>query len=777
MPQTRLEQRSGRLPAEFTSFVGRRAELAEIPRLLQRSRLVTLTGPGGVGKTRLAVRAAVRVAESFDDGVRFVDLSALREPGLLARTVGDAFGLPDQGGSRELDTLVAHLSDRRLLLLIDTCEHLVDACAMLVELLLSNAPSLHVLVTSRQPLDIAGEHTVMVAPLTRPGERGDDPERPCDSVSLFAERAMAVVQGWNLTEHNHEAVARLCRRLDGIPLAIELAAVQLRALSEEQILDLLERRMLPIRGRRTIMPRHQTLRAAIDWSHELCSDGERLLWARLSVFAGDFDLRAAEEVCADDALPAAEIIERITGLVAKSIVLRVDRDGAARYRMLDTVREYGAERLEARGETAGTRARAFHWYAEMIERARAELGGDGQPRWLAWFRREQANVRAAVEYGLQTTEYDLLVRATLGLGRIFALHGMIGEARLWATRVIQIKGIFADGEGTPDAARTEALALIGLLAAMQNDLDDAAEWLRWARERADAADDQCGLAYIQGVEGVVALYADEPARSVSLLAESVRLHREAGTDDVLVPIFHVFLATAATLGGDPAAGERHAIEAIAITEPAGELWSRSYGLCLRGLALVLKGDPQGALPEILEGLRVKRDLNDQLGMALALDMLALCRVALGDAEGGARLQGAAETARRSTEVSMFGSHHRLLREVYAAEATLRLGEIGYQAAYEAGLRWDADDAVASALGERPPADDDEPPAEPGEAARVLTRREIEIAGLVAEGMTNREIADRLVIAKRTVDSHLEHILAKLGFTSRTQIAAWYARRG
>ncbi|MGI5202503.1 ATP-binding protein [Spirillospora sp. CA-108201] len=352
MPLTAtLERQTGRLPAELTSFIGRKAELEQARRLIEGHRLVTLTGAGGVGKTRLAVRAADLARDSFRDGVFFVCLSDLTEPTLLAQTVCEALGVGERDDRPAPARLADHLADLRVLLVLDTCEHMVDDCAVLSEALLRSAPGLRVLATSRQPLDVVGEYTFTVPPLDGPRAARDvgPDERECDSVTLFAERAAATVQGWTLTRANRDTVVRLCARLDGIPLAIELAAVQLRAFSPDQVLARLGTRLFQGSGRRTGLQRHQTLRATVDWSHALCSPEERLLWARLSVFAADFDPAAAEHVCSGDGLDAGHVAEVLAGLLEKSIVQRADRRGRVRYRMLDTLREYGAERLAAWG--------------------------------------------------------------------------------------------------------------------------------------------------------------------------------------------------------------------------------------------------------------------------------------------------------------------------------------------------------------------------------------------------------------------------------------------
>ncbi|GAA2449125.1 hypothetical protein GCM10010191_78290 [Actinomadura vinacea] len=677
------------MPAEPTSFVGRLGELAEIAELFARCRLVTLMGPGGVGKTRLAIRAAGRLAASFEHGVCFVDLSGLRESTLLPQAVGAAFGLPDQASDVALDALVDYLGDRRVLLVLDTCEHLIDGCAMLAEVLLQNAPGLRMLAVGRRPLDISGEYTVMVAPLAVPAE---PPGAPCDAVTLFAERAAAAVSGWTLNEGNTAAVALLCHRLDGIPLAIELTAARLRALPVEQLADRLGRRIPRPRG-----GAGTTLRAAIDWSHELCSPGEGLLWARLSVFAGDFDLEDAEHVCAGGELPAGEIAGLLAGLAAQSIVVRWEGDGAVRYRLPGALREYGAEHLERLGQAETVRSRAFERFSGVIGRAAAELATGAQPRWLEWFRREQANVRAAMEHGLRTAADEDLARAVLGLGRILALQGLIGEARYWGTRAFAVRDLGA----LRIRESAELPALFGLLAVLQEDLASARELMDLAEVRARAAgDDVRGLAYVREVQGIAALSAGRMAEASRLLGEARDLHRLAGNDDVLAPVSDVFLAAAGALAGDVENAVRYCTDVIAATEAAGELWCRSYGLCVRGLAVTLGGEPERALDDLRAGLRIKRDLGDRLGIALAFDMIGVALVGLGRAAPAARLYGSGDAALRFTGVSLFGLRHRL-REVHRRRGEELIGEGAFRRAYESGAALPLDAAVAEALGEPP----------------------------------------------------------------------------
>ena len=813
-----LERQTGRLPAELTSFIGRKAELDQARRLIGVHRLVTLTGPGGVGKSRLAVRTADLVRDAFPDGVSFVALSGLTEPTLLAQTVCDALGVGERSGEPAVTRLADHLADLRLLLVLDTCEHLVDECAMLAEALLQASPGLRVLATSRQPLDVVGEYTFRVAPLARPeehldrggpagpnGSAGSDAfeDEECDSVKLFAERAAATVQGWTLRRDDRETVIRLCDRLDGIPLAIELAAVQLRAFSLDQVLGRLGTHLFQARGRRTSLPRHQTLRATVDWSHELCSAEERLLWARLSVFANDFDLDAAEQVCSGGGLDTEDIVDVLTGLLEKSIVQRADRGGRVRYRMLDTLREYGAERLaaHAEGEQDRLRHRCFDWYAGLLRRADMELPTAAQSDWLEWFGCERANIRAVLGHVLPTADDEALRGAMCGLGRLWAVNGVLGEGRHWIDRLLESRDTTGPGW-------SRWLTVAALTSTIQNDLGVSAELLERALAQAQAEGDRCGVADAVGGQGAAAMFAGDFDLSLQLLGAADEVYRETGHDDLFMLLSEVLQSLVHIFRGDLPTAIAQADRGIRHGEERGELWVRSYGMISSGIALWLSGELDASMQRLREALRIKRDLDDRLGVALGLEGISGCLCSRGEYVRSARLLGAADRMRESTQASWFGPHHEVLREIYTAQSVEALGQEGFRAAFETGELLPPAVAIDDAL-------DDSASAEPGgtgpagtgaasttspdngpvnspanngqanngsaitgtantgaEADRPLTEREFQVAALVAEGLSNRDIAERLTIAKRTADSHVEHILAKLGYSSRAQIAAW-----
>jgi predicted ATPase len=443
MTATELGLRTGNLPAEFTSFVGRSRELSQIREALGRYRLVTLRGVGGVGKTRLALRIAGAVRRSFDDGTWLVELSALRNTELLARTVASALGMPDQAVGDPLDLLADYLADRHLLLILDTCEHLVEGCAMLSEVLLRAAPRLRILATSREPLEVLGEQAFVIPPLTVPDLGA--PASGSESVALFVDRAEAIVPGFALTAANEQPIAQLCRVLDGIPLALELAAVRLRIMSIEQVVDHVDDRFRFLGTTRSNMNRHQTLRAAIDWSHELCTPTERLLWARLSVFPGDFDLAAAEHVGADDELGDDALLDTLGRLVEKSIVL-CEQDGR-RYRMLDTIREYGTEQLSVLGGKQERSCRHRDYYLGLTERAVAGCLGARQVEWLGTLRQETHNLRVALDYSYaRPGQEEIGLRMTVLLRQYWLMVGLFTEGRRWHGKALAVA---AD---SPDAA-------------------------------------------------------------------------------------------------------------------------------------------------------------------------------------------------------------------------------------------------------------------------------------------------------------------------------------
>ena len=426
---------AGNLPAELTSFVGRRDEVAEVRRLLAESRLVTLTGVGGVGKTRLALRAAAGLSRAFGDGVWLVRLDQLRAEALVPQAAATTLGLEQRAGDSRVASLAEYLAGRQLLLLLDNCEHLVNAVAKLVDLLLRAAPGLRVLATSREALNIAGETVLPVPPLAAPaaGQPLTLAElKLMPAVRLFAERTAQAVPGFSVTEANMAAVASICRRLEGLPLALELAAARARVLSPEQIDARLGDRLgLLTRGGRTNPARQRTLRASIEWSYELCSGPERLLWERLSVFADGFELDAVEGICADHLLAAKEVLELLAALADKSILIAEHVERGVRYRLTETLREYGHERLQTASEYAALRRRHRDWHDRLARQADTGWDGPRAADLLARLLREHANMRVAQEFCLdEPGEAEAALRIALHVWRFYYWDaGYISEGR------------------------------------------------------------------------------------------------------------------------------------------------------------------------------------------------------------------------------------------------------------------------------------------------------------------------------------------------------------
>jgi predicted ATPase/DNA-binding NarL/FixJ family response regulator len=772
----------GRLPVELTSFVGRRQDLAEVKRLLGQARLVTLTGVGGTGKTRLAARVAAELRRAFPDGVGFVDLTALRvpevpvlqaqEPDGLAYLVIGALGLREQSGpARPVEQLVEHLAGRRALLVLDNCEHLLPACAVLADRLLGGCPGLKILATSREPLLLEGETLFAVPPLPVPGpgsgSRLAEVER-CESVALFAARARAVAPDFALTQDDADVVAELCRRLDGLPLALELAAARVRVLSPAQILQRLTKRYaLLSRGSRTAPERQQTLRASVEWSFDLCAKPERLLWARSAVFVGGFELDAVEGICADEKLPAGDLLDVMAGLVEKSILVRADSDsGTARYRMLETLRDYGQEKLQDSGESDELRRRHRDWHQELVARAGAEWVSDRQADWMARLGREHPNLRAAVEFCL--TEVGE-AEAALHIGTTLPIHywwtqGGFGEGRHWLERgLAQVTA--------PTALRARALVVGSHLAFVQGDATAAMPLLDEGEELAHRLGGTVELAYTDYIRGLGAMLANDLPLAVDTLIRARTTLSDApdpGPDLYLSVL--LTLGTATGLAGDPRAIACQQ-EMLAVVEPLGEGLYRSIAMWTSGLITWLQGDDRQSATQLLEALRLKSAFasHDQFGIALSLELLAWITADQQAHVRAATLLGGADGLFAQSGTSITAFKH-LIDHHDACERQTReaLGDSAFTDAFGHGQTLTLDEVLAYAL-EQPRHPATPKPVTPSSS---LTRREQQVAALIAEGLSNKEIAARLVISQRTAEGHVENILVKLGFANRAQVAAW-----
>lgn len=759
----------GNLPAALTSFVGRRAVLAAARARLEASRLVTLVGPGGVGKTRLAIEVGRQVAPAFPDGVWMVDLASLHDPTRLRQTVLAALQVRDQSARSPGERLAGHLRDRHLLLILDNCEHLLEPCARLAGELLAAAPGLHVLATSREALTIAGEHLLQVPPLVVPEAAAStcDLERlaAVEAVELMVDRAQAVLPGFTVDAENAATVARLCSLLDGVPLAIELAAVRLRSLSVDDVLRRLDDRFgLLTGGDRNAEPRQQTLRALIDWSHDLCAPPEQLLWARLSVFAGSFDLAAAEAVCGGDGLPAAAVMDILDQLVGKSIVLSEPAGRRLRHRMLVSVRDYGAQLLDA-DERERLRRRHRDHYLQRAREMSAVWSGAGQADALTRMRADHPNLRAALQWSLSTPGEALAgTELAAELRWYWVVGGLLGEGRRWLDQAL-------DMASEPTRVRATALWVAGWVTLLQGERELAAERLDACARLAADLGDPAVAAHGGQWRGIHALFSGDPASAADLLERAVAAHGIAG--DAAGSLFSLFqLAIARAYVGDLGAAQRTCDEGLRRSQASGERWARAYHHWASAIVAWRRGDHETVLAQGRLALEIELEFEDGVCAALVLEVLACSRAAIHEYEDAAKLLGAAAAVWSAigTTIDAFGPIARDHQHA-VARARSGLGADRYASLRGRTAGFGIEAAIAFGLGEpegrRPSAPDTGSP---------LSRREEEVARLVAEGLSNRAIAEQLVLSVRTVEGHVERTLGKLGFASRTQVARWVTER-
>jgi predicted ATPase/DNA-binding CsgD family transcriptional regulator len=813
------------LPTPRTSFVGREREILEIKRELTTTRMLTLTGAGGSGKTRLALEVARDLAGSYPDGAWLVELAPLSEGELVPQAVAGALGIPERPGEPFIDTIEDILGEKSLLLIVDNCEHLVEEAAHLADSLLDSCVRLQILATSREALDVPGELRWPVPPLSEP-----DPQRPAtvgeleryESVRLFVERSEKRDPAFSLSQQNAGAVAGICRHLDGIPLAIELAAARVATLSLEEISERLEGSLeLLTRGGRTAVQRQRTLRGALDWSHDLLLEVEKVLFGRLSVFAGGWTLEAAEAVGFGDGIEKDNVLELLSGLVDKSLVVAVTtRDGTIRYRMLEPIRQYALEKLKDSGEAETTWRRHAAFFVALAEEAEPGLEGAQQLWWLDRLEREHDNIRAALSWSLEQEDdedTELGLRMGAALGDFWYLRSYLGEGRRW------LEGALAKSRQTSPAARARALYWLSFLATYQGDPD-----------RAEGAGEE-GLG-IEGVElfqtgggdsvaaelqrilGLAVCQRGEWERAMELFEESLALSREAGNKrGVANSLFRLGMGLRG--GGDLGRAKEFLEEALALCRESGDLAllatilthlgmafvfegdfdratasleeaaatfreqkNRGYlatALVYLGWAALLRGDPERAGALLTEGLGLEREVGDKVSTSESLGALACVAQARGEAGRAARLFGAAEVLR---EVIGYEQEpgDGVLQEPYLTAARSRLDEASWEAAFSDGQAMSFEEAIEYALSveERPTTSSAilTQPQAPDHPAG-LTPREVEVLRLVASGMTSVQIAKELFLSSRTVETHLASIYHKLGVSSRSAATRFALEHG
>ncbi len=754
--------RSGNLPAEVTSFVGRRRELGEIRQKLATARLVSLVDPGGVGKTRLALRAARDLERGFADGAWVAELAEVRDGSLVSNAVVAALDLRDQAATKPLQILLSHLREKHLLILLDNCEHLLGAAAQLVGDILRAAPEVRVITTSREPLQVPGEHVLPIPPLDLPLGGGAEPLaqlRQNEAIALFSARAAAASGAFELTGANQATVIQLCRRLDGLPLAIELAAVRTRVLTLDQILDRLgDRFALLTAGGRAALPRHQTLRTTVDWSHDLLAPGEQALLRRLGVFAGRFTLEDVEAVCTPGER-ASHALEAMSSLVDKSLVMKEEVNGLGCFRLHETMREYTNLKLQGAGEADLLQEQYVEHYRTRCRQS-ADQAWSRTLEWLAWTELEIDNIRSILQRCIACAD----AQCGLELAGSMAYYWIM---RATTESVRWLDELFASGPSSPHTL-ARAYRLRGWLSLLQVDPVAARPWLA----RAIAAARETGPLSLLSESLTTAANAETVAGDAvaarRFLDEAEALSSQLSDYPSTVGVIQARVVAAMFRGDRDAAGSA-AWEGVRVSRDVGDLYMLGQMLLNVGLVAMMGGDLEASQPRFLEALGVAQQIDDRAAQFFLLNALGWHAASSGQPRLAARLLGAAETVGAGAGSGVAGPFVPMVAA--AKESSIgALGTAKFDAAFEAGRRLSRGEAVRLALGAP---DHVEVPAA-GAGAGPLAARELEVARLIAEGMTNKQIAARLFISDRTVATHVGHILNKLGFNSRAEVAGWMA---
>ncbi len=761
------------LPAPGTSLIGRERDIATLAELVPAhpGRLVTLTGAGGAGKSRLALAVAGELRGIFRDDVVLVELAPITDPALAPLAVAAVFNIPEGAGVPPIERVAAVLRGRRVLLLLDNCEHQIDACAELAERLLADCPDVVILATSRQPLQIDRERRWRVPPLPAPGfddavSRAALAEYP--AVQLFVARARAVAPDFDLTDANHAAIARICARLDGLPLALELAAVRVGVLTPPQILERLDNAIrLLTGGSRAAPTRHQSLRATLDWSYHLLTPPEQSVLRRLAVFVDGSDIDAAEAVCAAPGLPAEDVLDLLSRLVDRSLVLVVQAAETARYRLLEPVRQYAAQRLVESRDDDAARARHAAYYLALAERAAPELRGPAQVAWLRRLEWEHGNLRAALHWTIEGGETEKGLRLAVALVQFWEGHGHLGEGRRW----LRIALDAAPARTTPAAPRAWALLGAGALAEWQDDLDAGESLLEECLALARAEDDRACVAWSTAWLGILHSSRGERARGAALLDESLRLFRDL-KDQPGLAFAYLNLGNSAIYAGDAARAAPLLNESLSLFRALGDTRYVAIANTMLGLSLTFLGNAAEAAVPLAEGVRGHWEAGDRTYLAYAMMVKAGVCLRLKQPARATRLLGAAGALREvlggSLAPSTLALHERLVAALHS-----QLSPAEFDAAWAAGRALTLEQAVAEAVAGAETLQPLPPPVTmhpPMGVHEPLTPREVAVAELLAQGCTDRQIAATLAISVRTVNSHVQHLLGKLGVRSRWQIA-------
>ena len=810
----------GYLPGAPSPLIGREYEASAVQNLLSTHRIVTLTGAGGSGKTRLSLKVAANLCDDFPEGAWFIEFAPLEDPALVPQAVASVLGIPEPKKRLLADELIRHLRNSHALLILDNCEHLLDACAQLAEALLRDCPEIRVLVTSREPLGIAGEVVWTVPPLSlpelQPGQPpdGGDGALPAyqqsEAVQLFVSRASSVLPGFTLTSDNAAWISEICRRLDGMPLAIELAAARVRALSVRQIAERLDDRFhLLTGGHRTAPARQQTLAAALDWSYDLLSDTERLVLQRSSVFWGSTALPAIEFVCAGEGIDAEDVFDTVSHLVDKSLVIANQSCGETRYHLLETIRQYAHEKLIDSGAHDTMQDRHLEYFIRWTAEAEPHLWIADQLLWLDRFEAEHDNLRAALNWSAKDEgRAESGLRLAAACGRFWRLHAHFTEGRARLAAAMSSAAV-----QTPTAARATALTYASNLAYLQSDYPAMQPMAEEAVPiwRGLGSAGKRGLGYTLTLLGELATERGDYDLAFAYFQEALQHFRdlkdETGISDVLMQFGWASMRT-----GDYRQARSYLEEFQALSRAAGHQTNLAFSYSGLGELSIRQKQYKEAVSLLQQGLSLSRDIGDTWGIATMLGSLGWAalrqrdftrtrsylreslemRARTGDQGGTAwcleklaeaawlqkRPQDAAElfgaaAALRAPICSVIDPADRPDYEHMLSDLRSALGPAAFTAAWQLGASRSCEHTIRVALA------DSAGPSPDTERDRYggLSAREREVAILIAQGRPNREIAQEMTVGLKTIETYVTRILHKLGFVSRVQIATWAMEAG
>lgn len=800
------------IPTVLTSFIGRKREIAEIQQLLASTHLVSLVGAGGCGKTRLALRVTAELSDQYSGGIYWVKLARLADSILVPQAVAKALNVVEQAGTPLMDTLLESFRDMQMLLVLDNCEHLLGACAQLAEAF-GGCPNLRVLATSREPLGVIGETLYPVLPLALPAAHlSVDEIRRVESVQLFVERARSILPTFGLTAENAETVSAICRDLDGIPLAIELASARVNVLSVKQIQERLDRRLDLLVSTTRAEERHRTLRAAIDWSYDQLSSLEQLLLQRLTLFTAGFTLSTAESACAWGEIQRKDVLSLLSSLVSKSLVVAETLQGSeARYRLLETIRQYAQEKLRASREWVSTHDHYLACWLRLTEEVAPKLHEQYQHLWFDWLETENDNIRAALAWALEQQRIEVGMRISIALYSFWQTRAYVREGYAWYERFLH-----QVDDSVPLAVHVKALTWSSVMTSFLGDADRATARGQEAVALCEAAGDEgrpllavalIGVAsgasaagdyqttYAIG-ERIVELYRElddlvslgtgimilggiaialgkhDTARS--LLEESIVLARAAGDK--------TRIALTLNSMGDLARSERQVVQALSAYEESLSIL-REIGMVTEtpailhnlAYACLYEGDIERAQALFYESLEAQRAQNNREGILEGLRGFAALASATGLAAESARLYAAAVANDRGGDSESLWPLEKLEYEHYISMARARLSDAEFEAEQAKGRILSMEQAIEYIL--NLPFGPPKPLQKGLEPIQTLTEREREVVTLIARGLSNGEIANELVLSKRTVEHHMANIRSKLGFANRAQIVRWAMENG